>query len=198
MKIQDSETNALSRQACVYVLADDALAIPDQLRMNPKDVPRPIAKFRLVGLHAHALSTGDGHESALLQSLGLDDTRTLGSVDPDLVPDDGPVLDREVLLRGRSRLDELEVTRDFRGLVGEETSLVAGHPAGHKRLCVLATNGPASRKLQPKTHLFFQKALSLLALISATRFIALMVVWTNSLLYLTGTFRRFSNSNVES
>jgi ATP/ADP translocase len=48
------------------------------------------------------------------------------------------------------------------------------------------------------THLFFQKARSRLALISATRFMALMVVWTNSLLYLTGTFRRFSNSNVES
>jgi hypothetical protein len=101
--------------------------------MNPKDDPWSTANPRLVGLHAHALSTRNGYESALLQSLGLNDTRTLGSVDPDLVSDDGPVLDRKNLLRGRSRLNELEVTRDLRSLVREETSLVAGHPVNRKR-----------------------------------------------------------------
>jgi len=45
---------------------------------------------------------------------------------------------------------------------------------------------------------FFQKACSRRALISATRFIAFIVVWTRSRSYLTGTFRRFSNSKVES
>jgi len=46
--------------------------------------------------------------------------------------------------------------------------------------------------------LFFQKACSRRALISATRFMAFIVTWTRSRSYLTGTFRRFSNSNVES
>lgn len=86
-----------------------------------------------VGIHAHALSTRDGHERALLQSLGLDDAGTLGSVDTDLVPDDGPVLDREGGLGRGTGLDELEVSRDLRGLVSEETGLVAGHPAGRGR-----------------------------------------------------------------
>lgn len=106
--------------------------------MNPKDDPWSTADPRLVGLHAHALSTRNGYESALLQSLGLDDTRTLGSVDPDLVSDDSPVLDRKNLLRGRSRLNKLEVTRDLRSLVREETSLVAGHPVNRKRVPMLA------------------------------------------------------------
>ena len=47
-------------------------------------------------------------------------------------------------------------------------------------------------------HLFFQNVCSLRLLISATRFIALIVVCTNSRSYRTGILRRFSNSMVES
>jgi hypothetical protein len=48
------------------------------------------------------------------------------------------------------------------------------------------------------TNRFLKKALSLFALISPTRLMAWMVVWTSSRSYRTGTFRRFWNSNVES
>jgi hypothetical protein len=48
------------------------------------------------------------------------------------------------------------------------------------------------------TYRFFQNALSLFDLISCTLFMASSVVATSSRSYLTGTFLRFSNSNVES
>lgn len=91
-----------------------------------------LVPFRLIHLHAHALPLfgSDRDQRAPLQRLGLYHTRTLGSVDHDLLPNNIPRFDRELRFLGvGSGLDEFEVSRDFGSLVREETSLVSGHPA---------------------------------------------------------------------
>lgn len=59
-------------------------------------------------------------------------------------------------------------------------------------------DGSERRLSDNRTHRFLKKARSRRSLISVTRLIALIVVWTRSRSYRTGTLRRFWNSNVES